>query len=141
MLTTIHWNIQGPVALTMLNVFFSMMRDTIGRNFTTKEVKYGIRKVYAEFVKRVDPDLPYYYHTSCHQRYYEGTLPSFDLPSKKAAKLRVPRREQPAAFGTRCATMPVRGSLSVRPKFHNLPLELLPPTKYSCSSCRTLICS
>ena len=106
--------------------FFSMMRDTIGKNFTTKEVKYGIRKVYAEFVKRVDPDLPFYYHTSSHQRYHEGPLPSFDAPFKKTAKQRVPRREQPAAFGTRRATMPVRGSLSVRPKFHNLPLDLPP---------------
>jgi len=31
--------------------FFSMMRDTIGQNFTTKEMKFGIRKVYSEFVK------------------------------------------------------------------------------------------
>jgi len=107
--------------------FFSMMRDSIGRNFTTKEVKFGIRKVFAEFVKLVDPDLPFYYHTSTHTRYYEGPLPEFDKPSKKKRTRRVPRREQPAAFGPRCATMPIRGSLSVRPKFHNLPLELPPP--------------
>ena len=25
--------------------FFSMMRDGLGRNFTTKEVKYGFRKI------------------------------------------------------------------------------------------------
>jgi len=36
------------------------------------------------------------------------------------------RREQPSAFAPRRATMPVRGSLAVRPKFHNLPLELPP---------------
>ena len=108
--------------------FFSMMRDVIGQNFTTKEVKYGVRKVYSEFMKRVDPNLPFYYHTSCHTRYYEGPLPDFDQPpKKKVKKQRVPRREQPAAFGPRRATMPVRGSLSVRPKFHNLPLELPPP--------------
>ena len=83
--------------------------------------------VFAEFVKRVDPDLPFFYHTS-HTRFYEGPLPNFDLPPKKAPKKkRVPRREQPAAFGPRRATMPVRGSLSVRPQFHNVPLELPPP--------------
>ena len=40
--------------------FFSMMRDSIGQNFNTKQVKFGIRKVYAEFTKRLDPDLPYF---------------------------------------------------------------------------------
>ena len=62
--------------------FFSMMRDIIGQNFT-KEVKYGIHKVYAEFIKRADPDLPFYYHTSCHTRYHQGPLPDFDQPPKK----------------------------------------------------------
>jgi len=82
--------------------------------------------VFGEFVKRVDPDLPFYYHTSTHTRYYEGPLPDFDKPPKKKAIKRIPRREQPAAFGPRRATVPVRGSLSVRLKFHNLPLELPP---------------
>ena len=31
-----------------MECFFSMMRDTIGQNFTTKEVKFGICKVYSE---------------------------------------------------------------------------------------------
>ena len=107
--------------------FFSMMRDAIGQNFTVNQVKFGIQKVFGEFKKRVDPDLPLYYHTSSHTRYHEGPLPDFDQPAKKKLIKRVPRREQPTAFGARHATMPVRGSLSVRPKFHNLPLELPPP--------------
>jgi len=44
--------------------FFSMMRDSLGRNFNSKQVQFGIRKVYGEFIKRLDPDLPFYYHTS-----------------------------------------------------------------------------
>ena len=36
-------------------------------------------------------------------------------------KLIVPRREQPSAFVPHCATVPVRGSLAVRPKFLNFP--------------------
>lgn len=109
--------------------FFSMMRDGLGRNFTTKEVKYGFRKICAEFFKRIDPDLPYYYHTSTHTRYYEGPLPDFSEPVRKSRRKhkRVPRREQPAAFVPRRATMPVRGSISLRPQFHNLPLDLPPP--------------
>ena len=109
--------------------FCSMMRDSIGRNFTTKQVKFGFRKVCAEFTKRLDPNLPFYYHTSSHTRFYEGPLPDFSEPPTKTLRKsgRVPRREQPAAFVPRRATMPVRGSLSVRPQFHNLPLELPPP--------------
>ena len=55
-------------------------------------------------------------------------LPEFSEPGKKTSRKqkRVLRREQPAAFAPRRATMPVRGSLSVRPQFHNLPLELPP---------------
>lgn len=109
--------------------FFSMMRDAIGRNFTTKQMKYGFRKVCIEFSKRLDPDLPFFYHTSSHNRYREGPQQDFSNPRKKPLRKskRVPRREQPSAFAPRRATLPVRGSLAVRPKFHNLPLELPPP--------------
>jgi len=105
-----------------------MMSDTIGENFTTKQVKYGMRKIMCEFLKRINPDLPFYYYTSAHHRYYEGAHPDFDkAPLKQPKDKRVPRREQPAGFGPRRATMPVRGTLAVRPKFHNAPLELPPP--------------
>ena len=107
--------------------FFSMMRDTLGQNFSTKEVGFGFRKVCFEFSKRLNPDLPFYYHTSSHTRYYEGPLPEFNVPARKPRKTsRAPRREQPSVFAPRRATMPVRGSLSVRPKFHNVPLDLPP---------------
>ena len=33
-------------------MLFSVMRDTIGRDFTTKQVKCGFRKICNEFVKR-----------------------------------------------------------------------------------------
>ena len=108
--------------------FFSVMRDTVGRNFTTKVVKYSFRKICSEFMKRLDDELPFYYHTSTHTRFREGPGPDFSeescLPKRKSN--RPPRREQPAAFVSRRATMPIRGSLSVRPKFHNLPVELPP---------------
>ena len=80
-----------------------------------------------EFSKRLNPDLPFYYHTSSHTRYYEGLLPEFNVPARKPRKTsRAPRREQPSVFAPHRATMPVRGSLSVRPKFHNVPLDLPP---------------
>ena len=59
-----------------------MMRDVIDQNFTTKEVKFGMRKIISQFVKRVDPDLPFYYHSSFHTRFYEGSHPEFDKKSE-----------------------------------------------------------
>ena len=41
---------------------------------------FGWRKSCEELIKRMDPDLPYYYHTSTHDRIYEGELPKFDEP-------------------------------------------------------------
>ena len=106
-----------------------MLRDAIGKNFTSKQVQFRFRKVCLEFCKRLDPDLPFYYHTSSHTRYSEGPLASFDQMSTKMKRKnkRLPRREQTAAFAGRRATMPVHGSLGVRAQFHNQPIELPPP--------------
>lgn len=88
--------------------FFRSMRDIIGQNFTTKEVKFVMRKIILEFSKRVDPDLPFYYYTSSHSRFYEDNLPDFDkAPQKQQKEKRLPRRELPGAFVPRRATMPV----------------------------------
>lgn len=123
-------NIQVQARLMTSNVFFSIMRDTIGANFTTKQVKFVFRKVALEFEKRLDPDLPFYYHISSHTRFNEGLLPAFNQPSTKPKrKARLPRRELPQsyAFATRRATLPVSGSLTVRAQFHNQPIDLPPP--------------
>jgi len=95
--------------------FFSIMRDTIGEDFTTKQVKYGMQKIMSQFLKCINPDLPFYYYTSAHHRYYEGVHPDFDkAPLKQPKDRRIPRREQLAGFGPRQATMPVRGILAVQ---------------------------
>ena len=62
---------------------FSVIRDSIDHNLTTKEVKFGFRKIFAEFNKRVDPNLPFYYYYNTHTRYYKGSLPDFSEPGKK----------------------------------------------------------
>ena len=122
---------ENPRASTSDDVecFFSIMRDSIGANFTTKQVKFGFRKVALEFEKRLDPDLPFFYHTSSHTRFSEGQLPAFNQPSTKPKRKgkRLPRRELPQAFSARRATLPVHGSLTVRAQFHNRPIELPPP--------------
>lgn len=101
---------EHPQASTTDDVeyFFSVLRDTVGKDFTLKEVNtgqfsvvhtflyvqvfYSRRKVTHEFLKRMDPDLPFYYHTSTHTRFYEGVLPGFDTQrSKKPWMKRIPR--------------------------------------------------
>ena len=89
-------------------MFFSMKRDVIGQNFTAKQVQYGFRKVALEFVKRLDPDLPFYYHSSSHTRYSEGPLHFNQASTKPKHKGRwVPRRELSGASSGRPATLPV----------------------------------
>lgn len=40
-----------------------------------------------EFLKRMDPDLPFFYHTSKHSHFYEGLMPDFNVkPAKKIPK-------------------------------------------------------
>ena len=110
--------------------FFSMLRDILGRNFTSKQVQLAFRKVCSEFDKRLDPKLPYYYHTAAHTRYSEGPLPAFDITSskKKRKSRKNPIRETPAAFVIKRASLPVHGSTSVRIQFHNHPVDLPPVT-------------
>ena len=87
---------------------------------------YGWRKATQEFVKRLDPELPFYYHTTGNQRFYEGCLmPHFDQEPEKRKSKRIPRYE---LLGTNDrVTMAVRGATSIRTKFHNAPIELPPP--------------
>lgn len=80
-----------------------------------------------EFVKRMDPKLPFYYHTSSKCRFYEGLMPDFSVkPAKKKTK-RLPKFEMLGDNSSR-VTMSVRGETSIHTKFHNAPLSLpLPP--------------
>ena len=100
--------------------------------FTLNKVQFGWRKICLEFSKRMNPSLPYYYHTSTHDRFYEGERPDFNIPpkKKKAAK-RTRRREQPSAMVGKRVTMAVNQSCSIRAEFHNKPVDLPPPTNHS----------
>lgn len=59
------------------------MRDHVGTNFTLKQAQFSWRKVCLEFQKRITDDLPFYYFTSSHDRFYEGPRPSFNVSPKK----------------------------------------------------------
>ena len=82
----------------------------------------------AEFRKRLDPELPFYYYTTSYNRFYEGELPAF---GEKSSRPRVPRRpprlEQPGLQVGRRITLAARGQGSLRARFHNIPVDLPPP--------------
>lgn len=63
--------------------FFSVLRDMVGKDFTHKEVMFGWRKACQELTKRMDPRLPFFYHTSTQQRFWEGERPDFSQPPVK----------------------------------------------------------
>ena len=68
----------------------------------------------------MDPDLPFYYSTSAHSRFYIGELPDFNTKSTNP-----PRYE---LLGTNeRVTFAVCQSASIRAKFHNLAIDLPPP--------------
>ena len=77
-------------------------------------------------MKRMDPDLPFYYSTSAHSRFYIGELPDFNTKSTNPPRpKRLPRYE---LLGTNeRVTFAVRQSASIRAKFHNLAIDLPPP--------------
>ena len=112
--------------------FFSILRDCVGKHFTYKDVQFAYRKCCNELCKRLNPQLPFYYHTSSHDRFYEGMRPEFDTEHGTSRhnprKQRVRRYEQPAnILISRRATLPQPGARSTRMSFHNLPTELPPP--------------
>ena len=89
---------------------------------------FGWRKAVEELTKRLDPELPFYYHTSTHHRFYEGELPDFSkLASKSDQKIHISRRELLThKIGGR-ATLAQHGATSIRTQYHNVPVELPPP--------------
>ena len=113
--------------------FFSVMRDHIGLNFTLKQVQFAWRKICLEYQKRINDDLPFYYFTSSHDRFYEGPRSSFNMSPKKKKTKRLPKAEQIQATSliSGRASFPVRGTLTTRPKFHKQPVSVPPPSTAS----------
>ena len=109
--------------------FFSILRDMIGSDFTLKQVQQAWRKACVEMTKRLDPAFPNFYHTSSHDRFYEGEWPNFDDPGKSTRNPRkCPHRiELLPGMASSHASLPAPGSRSVRMQFHNLPVALPPP--------------
>ena len=88
---------------------------------------FGCRKACEELTKRLDPELPFYYHTSMHHRFYEGELPDFSQSTSKPRKERIARRELLTSNIGGRVTMAQHGASSIRTQYHNVPVELPPP--------------
>ncbi|XP_070555107.1 uncharacterized protein [Ptychodera flava] len=111
--------------------FFSILHSLLGRVFDHKAFRDNYRKICNEFAKRVNPDLPFYYWTGSEDRYTIGPIQNFNQPSKggveRLDKIRIQRRSDPGVFQANRASLPQRGSWTVRARFHNLPEPVPPP--------------
>ena len=110
----------------------------IGVIFDHKTFRDNNRKITQEFTKQVDPDLPFYYWTGVNERYNYGSLKSFNKQSKSGTerldRVTVSRRADPGVFVAGRATLPQRGTLTVRAQFHAAPERLSPRVADSTSS-------
>ena len=109
----------------------SLFHEILGPIFGIKEFFDEFPKILNEFVKRIDPDCPFYYWTGCHTRFQDFPLPSFNEPSRNGTerlnRVMLSRRDDPGIFVANRASLPQRGQLTVRVNFHRAPVEL-PPT-------------
>ena len=81
----------------------------------------------AEYTKKCDPDLPFYYYTGANDRYKDDSLQSFNVPTSSGVE-RLDRVciSRIRVFVANRAVIPQRGQLSVRTAYFN-PAESLPP--------------
>ena len=89
-------------------------------------VLFGWRKVTKEFVKRMDPDLPFYYSTSAHCRFYIGELPDVNTKSTNPPSPKHLTLYELLQTNKR-VTFAVHQSASIHAIFHNFAIDLPPP--------------
>lgn len=113
-----------------LEGFFATLHEMLGRTFDHKTFVENYRKIQQEFVKRIDIDLPFHYWTGVNERFNVGPMKSFNEPTdgkiERLDQISISRRADPGIFVSNRASLPQRGSLSVRAQFHAKP-EALPP--------------
>lgn len=109
-----------------------LMHEMLGEIFDVKQFLDEQPKILNEFKKRIDPELKFFYWTGTKERYTDFDLPSFNQPSSRGCKERLDkvvlsRRGDPGVFVANRASLPQRGQLTARAKFHRDPVELPPP--------------
>jgi hypothetical protein len=114
--------------------FFSLLHELLGPIFDLKQFYDELPKILNEFTKRIDPELPFFYWTGANARFRNFALPSFNVPSgpdimERLDRIIISRRGDPGVFVSNRASLPQRGQLTVRAKFHREPIAL-PPTQH-----------
>ena len=89
-----------------------------------------LEKLTNELTKWLNPDLPSYYYTSAHSRFYEGVLPDFSVQAIKPRKPRCAPQHELLGASQRVTTA-VRGAGSMQATFHNVPVDV-PPSQCFC---------
>ena len=109
---------------------FAFLHELLGRIFDEKAFHDTFPKVMLEYTKRCDPDLPFFHYTGGNDRFHEGPLPSFNIPSdngvERLDRVTISRRADPGVFVSNRAVIPQRGQITVRAARFR-PAENLPP--------------
>ena len=115
--------------------FFSILHNQLGQHYDINTIEQRWRPICNEFLKRIDPDLPFYYHTSDKNLYRIHGLPAFDIPAQDGKSrldfLPSTRREDVGQVVIGRATMPIRGLRTVRQQYHSQPADLPQPPNRS----------
>ena len=94
------------------------MHGLLGPIFDEKSFHDVFPKVISEYTKKCNPDLPFYYYTGSNDRYNDGSIVSFNMPSQSGEerldRVKVSRRADPGVFVANQAAIPQCGQLSVR---------------------------
>ena len=106
---------------------FALLHEMLGSIFDIKQFCDAQAKILHEFNKRISPDLKFYYWTGLKERYTEFDLPFFNEPSghdktERLDKVKFPQRGDPGVFMANRASLPQKGQLTVRAKFHKAPV-------------------
>ena len=111
--------------------FISVLHEMLGDIFDLKEFYDSYPKIMTEFDKRIDRDIRFYYWTGHKHRFRNFALPNFNQPSasgtERLDRVVISRCADPGVFVARRADLPVRGALTVRTQFHNVPENLSEP--------------
>ncbi|XP_035694410.1 uncharacterized protein LOC118428452 [Branchiostoma floridae] len=112
-----------------VEAFIATLHGMLGPIFDHKTFRENFRKICHEYCKRLDQDLPFWYHTGINER-FQTKLPSFDQPSGATERLdrtRVSKFADPGIDNPCRVQMPRKGARTVRNQFHNLEERLPPP--------------
>ena len=100
--------------------FISLLHEQLGGVFDHKAflLLQCQPKILNEFMKKIDPDLPFYYWTGHKHRFKLASLPSLNKPSgqdERLDRIKLSRRSDPGVFVANRASLPQQNYLNKTP--------------------------